>query len=40
MAWYRSALVAQEHVVLHIFICPRCNGIGQTKTHVQPPPKK
>jgi hypothetical protein len=32
MTWSRSALVAEEQVILHVFICPRCNEIGETET--------
>jgi hypothetical protein len=32
MAWSRSALVADEQAILHVFICPHCNKIGETKT--------
>jgi hypothetical protein len=32
MAWSRSALVAAEKAILHVFICPGCNEIGETKT--------
>jgi hypothetical protein len=35
MAWSRSALIAEERVVLHVFICPRSNRIGQTTTRAQ-----
>jgi hypothetical protein len=35
MAWSRSALVAAEKAILHVFICPRCNKIGETKTPVK-----
>jgi hypothetical protein len=37
MAWSRSALVADEKAALHVFICPRCNEIGETKTPVKAP---
>jgi predicted RNA-binding Zn-ribbon protein involved in translation (DUF1610 family) len=32
MAWSRSALIADEQTILHVFICPRCGGIGDTMT--------
>jgi predicted RNA-binding Zn-ribbon protein involved in translation (DUF1610 family) len=35
MAWSRSSLVAAEKAILHVFICPRCNQIGETKTPVK-----
>jgi hypothetical protein len=37
MAWSRSALVAAEKAILHVFICPRCNEIGETKMPVKAP---
>jgi hypothetical protein len=35
MAWSRSALVAAEKAILHVFICPRCDKISETKTPVK-----
>jgi hypothetical protein len=35
MAWSRSALVADEQMILHIFVCPRCGGVVETKTPVK-----
>jgi predicted RNA-binding Zn-ribbon protein involved in translation (DUF1610 family) len=35
MAWSRSTLVAAEKAILHVFACPRCGGIGETKTQVK-----
>jgi hypothetical protein len=32
MAWSRSALVADEKAILHVFICDRCAGITETMT--------
>jgi hypothetical protein len=32
MAWSRSALVASEQAILHVFICPRGGGIAEIKT--------
>jgi hypothetical protein len=37
MAWSRSALVADEQAILHVFICPRCSRVGETKTPVKVP---
>jgi hypothetical protein len=37
MAWSRSAIVAAEKAILHVFICPRCNEIGETKTPMKAP---
>jgi hypothetical protein len=34
MAWSRSTLVAAEQLVSHIFICPRCSGVDETKAPV------
>jgi hypothetical protein len=34
MAWTRSTLVTAEQVVSHIFICPGCGSIEETKTPV------
>jgi predicted RNA-binding Zn-ribbon protein involved in translation (DUF1610 family) len=36
MAWSRSALIADEQTILHVFICPRCGGIVETKTPLKP----
>jgi hypothetical protein len=35
MAWSRSSLVAAEKAILHVFVCPRCDAIGETKTPVK-----
>jgi hypothetical protein len=35
MAWSRSALVAAEQAIQHIFGCLRCAGISETKTLVK-----
>ena len=35
MAWSRSALIAEERVIAHVFICPRCSGTIETKTPVK-----
>jgi hypothetical protein len=35
MAWSRSALVADEQTILHVFACPRCGGIVETQTPVR-----
>jgi hypothetical protein len=35
MAWSRSQLVAAENSILHVFICPRCQKISETKTPVK-----
>jgi ribosomal protein L40E len=35
MAWSRSALIADEQTILHVFICARCGAIGETKTPVK-----
>ena len=32
IAWSRSALVADEQAIVHVFICPRCGGVVETKT--------
>jgi hypothetical protein len=32
MAWSRSTLTAADHVVIHIFACRRCGGIGKVVT--------
>jgi hypothetical protein len=37
MTWSRSALVAAEQAIHHVFACPRCNGIGQVVTPVKVP---
>jgi hypothetical protein len=37
MAWSRSALVASEQAILHVFACPRCAGITETKTPMKQP---
>ena len=37
MAWSRSSLVAAEQAIMHVFACPRCNGIGETKTPMKAP---
>jgi hypothetical protein len=37
MDWSRSALIAEEQAIEHIFICPRCHGIGEIKTPVKMP---
>jgi hypothetical protein len=39
MDWSRSALIADEQAVLHVFICPRCADIGEAKTSVKNPPE-
>jgi hypothetical protein len=35
MAWSRSSLVAAEKAILHVFICPGCDQLGETKTPVK-----
>jgi hypothetical protein len=35
MAWSRSALAAEEQAVVHVFICPNCNRVAETKTSVK-----
>jgi hypothetical protein len=35
MAWSRSALVATEQAISHIFVCSRCGSFGETKTPVK-----
>jgi hypothetical protein len=35
MAWSRSALIAEEWAILHVFGCPRCARIVETKTPVK-----
>jgi predicted RNA-binding Zn-ribbon protein involved in translation (DUF1610 family) len=35
MAWSRSFLVKEEDAISHIFVCPRCGGIVETKTPVK-----
>jgi hypothetical protein len=35
MTWSRSALVPAEQAVAHVFICPRCNRVAETKTPVK-----
>jgi phage FluMu protein Com len=37
MEWSRSALIAEGQAVLHVFICPRCQRISETKTPVKAP---
>jgi hypothetical protein len=37
MAWTRSTLVAAEQAISHMFICPKCYSIGETKTPVKAP---
>ena len=37
MAWSRSSLVAAEQAVVHVFICSRCGGVGETKTPLKNP---
>ena len=34
-SWSRSALVAEEQAVVHVFICPKCNRVAETKTIVK-----
>jgi hypothetical protein len=35
MGWSRSALVGAEQEISHIFTCPRCAGVAETKTPVK-----
>jgi hypothetical protein len=35
MDWSRSAHAADKQTILHIFICPGCGAIGETKTPVK-----
>jgi hypothetical protein len=32
MMWSRSALVAAETMIVHVFACPGCNRLGETRT--------
>jgi predicted RNA-binding Zn-ribbon protein involved in translation (DUF1610 family) len=36
MAWSRSTLVAAEQTILHVFACPICGELTQTKTPIKP----
>jgi hypothetical protein len=36
MAWSRSALIAAEQAIAHVFACPHCDRIGETKTKLAP----
>jgi hypothetical protein len=36
-AWSRSSLVAADQLVSHIFMCPRCSSVEETKTPVSAP---
>jgi hypothetical protein len=35
MAWSRSTLIAADKVVVHIFACRRCGGIGRVATALE-----
>ena len=35
MIWARSALLAAEQMIEHVFACPRCDEIAEIKTPVQ-----
>jgi hypothetical protein len=36
MAWSRSVLIADEQMVQHVFVCPRCYEISETRTPLKP----
>jgi predicted RNA-binding Zn-ribbon protein involved in translation (DUF1610 family) len=35
MTWSRSALIPAEQAISHVFVCPRCGDIVETKTPVK-----
>jgi hypothetical protein len=32
MEWYRSTFIEAEKAILHVFVCPRCQRMDETKT--------
>jgi hypothetical protein len=36
MGWFESSLVPAERAIRHVFVCPRCNGLVETKAPVEP----
>jgi formate dehydrogenase maturation protein FdhE len=39
MAWSRSMLIAAEQAIMHVFTCPKCDSVAETKTPVKTPEK-
>jgi hypothetical protein len=37
MSWSRSVLIAAEQAIEHMFVCPRSDRVGETKTNMQAP---